>query len=64
MHHSTTSVRSKHILLSPGIVNRTFENRTQSNSIELNPLRLISAIERKADDGQSLLERFEDHVYN
>ena len=22
---------------SPGVVNRTFENRTQSNSIELNP---------------------------
>ena len=25
------------IWFSPGIVNRTFENRTQSNSIELNP---------------------------
>ena len=24
-------------LISPGVVNRTFENRTQSNSIELNP---------------------------
>ena len=25
------------LVYNPGIVNRTFENRTQSNSIELNP---------------------------
>ena len=34
---NTTLIVENYALITPGIVNRTFENRTQSNSIELNP---------------------------
>ena len=35
--YSKNAPNRKKSLLLPGVVNRTFENRTQSNSIELNP---------------------------
>ena len=37
VHYQSSIGQVKGLFILPGIVNRTFENRTQSNSIELNP---------------------------